>query len=383
MAKGNQKASNKAAAKGARASQVSAEALPRRTLPEVVPVAAAIYKNYAGKAASWDDIATALGVSSRTSNTKYLIWSAEAYSLISKDESGQYALQEAGRKIVAPTYEGEDVEGRRKAVLTPTILSKFFTDYNGHPLPPENLFPNVLENKFGVPRDRTDEARATIVANGRYAELLHDSPDGEPIVVLSSAPAVSEPASLAFVGEPQAEDVKPQDAKGTAVDWSKVCFYITPIGDENTEVRRHSDMMLKHLVNPVLGSPEFQLVVVRADKIERSGLITQQILEHIVRSRICVVDLSFGNPNAFYELGVRHVCKLPTVQVIRKGDKIPFDVSQGRTIQVDTSDVYTIMDRFESARRELSEHVRQILSAKGKVDDNPIAVYLPDLQASL
>ena len=31
--------------------------------------------------------------------------------------------------------------------------------------------------------------------------------------------------------------------------------------------------------------------------------------------------------NAFYELGVRHVCQLPTIQLIQKGDKIPFDVA--------------------------------------------------------
>lgn len=52
--------------------------------------------------------------------------------------------------------------------------------------------------------------------------------------------------------------------------------------------------------------------MVRADKIGRAGLISQRIFEHIVSAQYCVADLPFGNPNAFYELGVRHMTKLPT-----------------------------------------------------------------------
>ena len=76
---------------------------------------------------------------------------------------------------------------------------------------------------------------------------------------------------------------------------------------------------------------------------------------------------------------------LPTIQIIRKGDKIPFDVSQGRTITVDLSDIYTIMDRIESARKELIEHIRNYLdpSEKTRNDDNPVSVYLPGLQVRI
>jgi hypothetical protein len=85
-----------------------------------------------------------------------------------------------------------------------------------------------------------------------------------------------------------------------------------------------------------------------------------------------VADLSFNNPNAFYELGVRHMCKLPTVQMIRKGDRIPFDVSQGRTIKIDMTDVYTVMESVESAKRELRQHLRTALAPEYKGEDNPV-----------
>ena len=67
-------------------------------------------------------------------------------------------------------------------------------------------------------------------------------------------------------------------------------------------------------------------------------------------------------------------------EIIRKGDLIPFDVSQGRTIIIDTSDPYTIMDLFEAARKELKEHVESILKGSEKPTDNPISLFLPGLK---
>ena len=122
---------------------------------------------------------------------------------------------------------------------------------------------------------------------------------------------------------------------------------------------------------------------VRADQIDRAGLITKQIFECLAHARLCVADLSFNNPNAFYELGVRHMCKLPTVQIIRKGDRIPFDVSQGRTIKIDMTDVYSVMESVESAKRELRQHLKAALAPEYKGEDNPINTYLPGVTVTL
>ena len=47
---------------------------------------------------------------------------------------------------------------------------------------------------------------------------------------------------------------------------------------------------------------------------------------------LVVCDLSFHNPNVFYELSLRHSTKRPTIHIIRKRDGIPFDVNDFRTI---------------------------------------------------
>jgi hypothetical protein len=71
---------------------------------------------------------------------------------------------------------------------------------------------------------------------------------------------------------------------------------------------------------------EHNLTAIRADQIAKPGHITKQTVEHIAYSRVCTTDLSFANQNAHYELGVRHAFNLASVQIIRKGDRIPFDV---------------------------------------------------------
>lgn len=365
--------------------QLLADALPRRTLEHAVIIAKTLHETYAGKSATLEELAETIKIAAKSTNMKYLIWSALAYGIIKKDDGNSYSLSEVGRKIVAPTYDKENIEGIRKAILTPTIMSKFYSDYNGHTIPAPAHFPNVLEAKYEVPRDRIEEAIKIISDNAKYAEIFEEpkTVDQQPSINLTGlGVVVKTPTGPKEEGEHEGA-VDDSALVKEKMEWDKIIFYITPIGDEGTEVRKHADMMLKHLLEPVAG--QFNMKVTRADKIERSGLITQQIFEHLVNSRLCIADLSFNNPNAFYELGVRHTCKLSTIQVIRKGDKIPFDVSQGRTITVDTSDVYTVMDRMESAKRELSEHLKSALtqSQNEAADDNPVKVYLPGLKVNL
>lgn len=358
--------------------KILSEDLPRRTLEESLDVPRTLHGTFAGKAATWEEIAETLNVSSSNPNNKYPLWAAVAYGLVTKEQDGRYSLSEKGRKVVAPNFEGEDHEATTQAVQTPTILGRFYADYNGSPVPAEEHLLNVLENRYGVPRSRRKEAADLILDNARFAGILREQADGRRTIHLDAAP---EPLSGERKGDSSPDANDEAAIENGAIDYSKVCFMITPIGSEGDEERRHADMVLKHLVTPV--AREAGMEVVRADKIGKPGLITQQIVEYIARSRICIADLSFGNPNAFYEIGVRHTFKLPTIQIIRRGDKIPFDVSQGRTIIVDTSDVYTIMDKFESARKELKEHLASSLNGGADARDNPISYYLPGLQVKL
>ena len=59
-------------------------------------------------------------------------------------------------------------------------------------------------------------------------------------------------------------------------------------------------------------------------------MITTQVLEYLKKSKLAIADLSYLNPNVFYEVALRHALRLPVVQLIRKADRLPFDVNQSR-----------------------------------------------------
>lgn len=155
-------------------------------------------------------------------------------------------------------------------------------------------------------------------------------------------------------------------------EYDKVCFYITPIGDEDSDIRKHSDLMLENIVAPAL--EEFGLTVVRADKISKPGMITKQILKYITNSKLVIADLSFHNPNVFYELAIRHMKGLPTVHLIRAADSVPFDISGFRTIKLDMSSIFTLVPQLDTYKSEIAAQVRNILSEENI--DNPVYEFL-------
>lgn len=337
-----------------------------------------IKNNYGNAGATSDQIAAAMGISEANVRYRYLLWSATAYGTVTKDES-TYRVSETGRKILAPTYDAEKREGIVKAIATPSILARFYSDYSSSFLPQGEIFKNVLEQKYGIPQVRTDATVNLILANARYAKLLEEFPDGkQKLISPNAAVGVGGTLDQKTPQSPNgAESSQPVLGTEATTDYDKACFVITPIGDEGSPERKHADAMLRHLITPVL--EQFKVTPIRADKIGKPGHMTKQMVEYIAFSKLCITDISFGNQNAGYELGIRHTLKLPSIQIVRKGDKIPFDIQQGRTIIIDTSDPYTIMDRIASAKADLAEHVKALLSSTGKQEESPITMYLPGL----
>jgi hypothetical protein len=77
------------------------------------------------------------------------------------------------------------------------------------------------------------------------------------------------------------------------------------------------------------------------------------------KRRVVVVDLSFHNPNVFYELPIRHGAGKPTVLPCRTEDKLPFDISDVRTIRVEMTDIHAFVTQMETWRVELTNMARR------------------------
>lgn len=138
---------------------------------------------------------------------------------------------------------------------------------------------------------------------------------------------------------------------------SKSCFVIAPIGRDNTDIRKRSDQILRHIIDPVVIEAGYAPAL-RADRISESGRITQQVIQHVTDDDLVIADLTGSNPNVYYELAIRHALGKPFVQLLTGSDPLPFDVADQRTIMIDHQD----LDSVASAKEELS---RQIMALSG------------------
>ncbi len=120
-----------------------------------------------------------------------------------------------------------------------------------------------------------DECVDTFTVNAKDLELLKIIGGAETLVsieqVVDELPndGTGKLNATAFIS-PAAKKVI--SGTGNAHDWKTICFYITPIGNDDSEQRRHSDLFLSSLVQPAL--EELGLTFIRADQIGEPGMIT-------------------------------------------------------------------------------------------------------------
>jgi hypothetical protein len=71
----------------------------------------------------------------------------------------------------------------------------------------------------------------------------------------------------------------------------------------------------------------------RADELTRPGLIDQVYIERLLDADLVVADLTFANPNVYYELGIRQALSpRGTLLIAHRGTYKPFDV-RNQTIE--------------------------------------------------
>ncbi|MFC8790482.1 hypothetical protein [Streptomyces cinereoruber] len=126
---------------------------------------------------------------------------------------------------------------------------------------------------------------------------------------------------------------------------------------------------------------------IRADQIAVAGEITEQIFRHLYEDDVVIADVSGGNPNVMYELGLRHTTGKLTIQIGEFG-QLPFDVNAVRTIQFSRSprgliDARTQLERMLQAGMLEGQDPLTATRVLQEVQNGKIDVELPTLEAAM
>jgi hypothetical protein len=364
-----------------------ARSFPAATFEEALTVGQAIQEIAAGQTVRRLTLFDKLGKSPDSGPSRQLVTNSSKYGITKGSyKSDTLELTNEGRTATSsevPT--DEQLRARFKLAIDSIPPFKLlYENFKGSKLPAQAVLRDFLLDKGFKPQEVT-EAIDTFILNAKFLGLLRTVAGAERLLpiehVLEELPRMADDRERP--GKTQKSANTPTSgvpASAATSDWDRICFYITPIGDPVSEQRNHSDLFLSHIIEPAL--VEFGLKVVRADHIGKPGMITAQIIEHVVRSKLVIADLSFHNPNVFYELALRHACRLPTVHIIRGAEAIPFDLEQFRTIQIDTTSIYTLVPQLETHKSEIANQVRRVLSDPDAVD-NPVTTFFPGLTVSI
>ena len=155
---------------------------------------------------------------------------------------------------------------------------------------------------------------------------------------------------------------------------NKSCFVIMPIGEvilpdkhiAKAELRARYDDLIKEAI--LRARPD--LDVVRADDVSAPGGITTDIFMRLMHSDYVVADISFPNPNVFYELGIRHACRPGTLLLReRGGPQTPSDVAGLRYVEYENTPT-----GLKTLSSDLAERFKWIDLHQGEPDNDFLSI---------
>jgi hypothetical protein len=163
------------------------------------------------------------------------------------------------------------------------------------------------------------------------------------------------------------------------IETKKRCFVVMGFGIKTDFINgRKLDLNKSYrlLIKPVVEAKGLECV--RADEITHSGSIDVQMYRELLQADLVIADLSTANPNALYELGVRHALRPYTTIVISENKmNYPFDLNhiliQGYEHLGDAIDFEEVI-RF---RDSLGNTIQAVLDKREP--DSPVYTYLNSL----
>lgn len=160
----------------------------------------------------------------------------------------------------------------------------------------------------------------------------------------------------------------------------KLCFVIMGFGkktDLSTGKTLDLDKTYKNIIRPAV--EKSGLKCVRGDEIQDSGLIDKSMYALLMHADLVVADISTYNPNAIYELGVRHAVRPSSTIIIKEQEgTIPFDLNHNRIFHYAHLGDDIGVDEAERCQESLSNMIESLL--KDNTIDSPLYDYIKDIE---
>lgn len=156
----------------------------------------------------------------------------------------------------------------------------------------------------------------------------------------------------------------------------KLCFVIMGFGKKTDTSNGRTldlDKTYKNIIQPCVINCGFQCV--RADEIQDSGIIDKSMYALLMQADLVIADISTNNPNAIYELGIRHAVRpFSTIILKEKDGKMPFDLDHTRMFVYSHLGDDIGADEAMRCQNELSQLIRKV--TKNKAIDSPLYEFI-------
>lgn len=159
----------------------------------------------------------------------------------------------------------------------------------------------------------------------------------------------------------------------------KLCFVIMGFGtktDPSTGRPLDLDQTYKNIIQPAVIKSDYECI--RADEIQDSSLIDKSMYALLIHADLVIADISTYNPNAIYELGIRHAVRpFSTIIIKEEEGKIPFDLDHNRIFSYKHLGKDIGADESIRCINKLSMIIDEISSVK--TIDSPMYEYIKDI----
>lgn len=379
----------------------AARLFPAMSFEEALFLANAIQEHGSGQPIRRLTLFEALGRSPDSGPTRKLITSSGQYGITKGAYSAEtLSLTELGATASDPNgAPGTKLAAQAElAILKIAPFKALYERYKESRVPAIEVLRDAARTA-SVSNDQVAECVETFLANAKELGLIRNIGGSEHLISIEAAvddataktgQGISPKVDRSGIEAAPRADRRPatrsvgagpsESLAAATTDLADTCFVISPIGDPDSIERKHADLVLSVLIEPALS--ELGLTAVRADRISMPGMITGQVIGHVARAKLVIADLSFGNPNVYYELALRHAVRKPIVQIIRTSDRLPFDVGQFRTVTIDMTDIYTLVPQLDLHRQEITRQCRSALE-DGNIAESPLSRFYPQFWAEI